>query len=953
MAATRCVAAADARAITNYASEEFLHHRGHLNGRKRAHSKGFDQKVWLARFKQLRRQNSTVPVTNLNPRCLPHVALTVPATDMPSEVIRAEGKFLFAGDRKFVAKGVSYGTFAPSTATGQFPALPQVAADFAEMRRHGVNTVRTYTVPSLELMDEAANAGLRVMVGIPWAQHIAFLDDAAAKRAIRSAVTSTMRTLGRHPAALMFSLGNEIPPPVVRWHGQARVEQFLRELYDEAKGIVPESLLTYVNFPPTEYLQLDFLDVAAFNVYLHHEANLRRYLARLQHVAGNLPLLLAEAGADSIREGLDGQAALTAMQVRAAFAEGACGAIAFAWTDEWWRGGDSVDDWHFGLVDRARRPKPALNAVARVFHDAPFPKAEQETWPKISVVVCAYNAADTLDDCLQSLGKLTYPDYEVILVNDGSRDRTEAIGLSYPHVRVITTTNHGLSAARNTGLSAASGEIVAYTDADVRVDPDWLTYLVQPFLTSDVVAAGGPNVVPPDDPWIAQCVARAPGGPTHVLFDDRIAEHVPGCNIAVRREALLAIGGFNPIYLRAGDDVDVCWRLQARGWKIGFAPAAHVWHHHRASVRAYWRQQVGYGEGEVWLQPHHPNKFVGSSIQWHGHVYSPLPFVRSLFGTRVDAGPWGTAAFPSVYNTDAPGWLFSPHTITWQAGAVGLMLTSLLLWLAGTNDYLAATAGVMGVAALATTFLRCFAHAFASDIRTLPALPGRSLTTSRLMTRGLIAWLHFIQPLARIHGRMRGILQSPEFEQAGEARTPPAPAHQVLVWLLARAQALRFWSETWLSREALLTRIVDSLRSTRVATALEIDDGWDCSRDVSLHLGQWGRLDVQMLVEEHERGKVLVRIARRLSVTPFLGAVMASLFALVLAFAAAPSARWLIAVPIAMVLVMMVRAVWHAAATMALADDVMARVLSDAGAFPLEQPAATMPEIGRATRHAS
>src|ERR1051325_11505821 len=79
--------------------------------------------------------------------------------------------------------------------------------------------------------------------------------------------------------------------------------------------------------------------------------------------------------------------------------------------------------------------------------------------------------------------------------------------------------------------------------------------------------------------------SRAPGGPTHVLLDDRIAEHVPGCNMAFRRDALLAIGGFNPIYLRAGDDVDVCWRLQALGWKIGFAAAALVWHHHRSSVK--------------------------------------------------------------------------------------------------------------------------------------------------------------------------------------------------------------------------------------------------------------------------------------------------------------------------------------------------------------------------------
>jgi hypothetical protein len=127
-----------------------------------------------------------------------------------------------------------------------------------------------------------------------------------------------------------MALGNEIPPGVVRWHGNVRVEGFLRDLYEEAKDVSPDGLFTYVNFPPTEFLDLSIFDVCAFNVYLHREPELRAYLARLQHIAGHKPLLLAEAGADSIRGAKPGSRHHGHAYIRTAFAEGACGAIAYA-----------------------------------------------------------------------------------------------------------------------------------------------------------------------------------------------------------------------------------------------------------------------------------------------------------------------------------------------------------------------------------------------------------------------------------------------------------------------------------------------------------------------------------------------------------------------------------------------------------------------------------------------
>jgi GT2 family glycosyltransferase/sugar lactone lactonase YvrE len=861
--------------------------------------------------------------------------------------ISADGKFLRIGDERLLVKGVTYGTFAPDAQGYQFPSLDQISDDFRRMADLGLNTVRLYTPPRLELMDEASKHGLRVMVGLPWSQHVAFLDDRSLRRGIRREILARVHELSGHPALLMMALGNEIPPGVVRWHGRLKVERFLRDLYKEAKDASPETLFTYVNFPPTEFLDLPFFDVCAFNIYLHREPELRAYLARLQHIAGHKPLLIAEAGTDSIREGEEGQAALTSMHIRAAFEEGACGAVAFAWTDEWWRGGRAVDDWAFGLVDRARRPKPAAAAVASVFAAAPYSPAAQQTWPLVSVVVCAYNAADTIEDCLTSLERLTYPHYEIIVVNDGSRDRTREIARSHSGVRVIDIPNGGLSAARNVGLKEALGEIVAYTDADTRVDRDWLTYLVQPFLTSDVVGSGGPNVVPADDPPMAQCIARAPGAPTHVLLDDRIAEHVPGCNMAFRKDALVEIGAFNPIYLRAGDDVDVCWRLQARGWRIGFASSALVWHHHRSSVGAYWRQQVGYGEGERWLMAHHPDKFLDGRMLWRGRIYSPLPFVRSLWDAQINAGVWGTAAFPSVYRTDVHPFAFLPHSVRWQV--ISVLLTIAGLAVAATRDHAWPAALLLGSGGigLAATIFKNVAYALRSDVDSLPG--------NNSWYRLVVAYLHFLQPFARLTGQIRGVLAPPEVALPVAARQTsrgPKPslreALRAVLLLSGGVAEDRFWSETWTSADRVLTQLTDWLRRSRAVRTIVVDDGWSLDRDVGVLVGRWAWLDTRALVEEHGGGRGLLRVSTHLRPTS-LGILSALTLAaaLLAAVVSGVALRWPQAGAIAALLAVVITGftAWQTAQTTAILHRAVDDVTRRMGMTAMESGPARVPLI--------
>src|SRR5262249_24952997 len=188
--------------------------------------------------------------------------------------------------------------------------------------------------------------------------------------------------------------------------------------------------------------------------------------------------------------------------------------------------------------------------------------------------------------------------------------------------------------------------------------PHWLTYLAASLLRTQHVGVGGPNISPPGDGVIADCVGNAPGGPVHVLLSDEIAEHIPGCNMAYRREQLMAIGGFDSRFRVAGDDVDICWRLQERGWTIGFAPAAVVWHHRRNSIRAYFKQQSGYAKAEALLADKWPSKYNSAGhLIWQGRLYGK-GIVQGIFKrSRIYHGVWGSAPFQSLHGPGTGHWL--------------------------------------------------------------------------------------------------------------------------------------------------------------------------------------------------------------------------------------------------------------------------------------------------------
>ncbi len=749
-----------------------------------------------------------------------------------------DGKFFRVGDRKFFPKGVAYGPFSPDSADPHFPSREQVARDFAQIRELGANLVRVYYVPPRWLLDLAAEHELRVLVDIPWSKHLCFLDSPRLRDEARAAVRNAVRSCDRHPAVFAFSVANEIPADIVRWSGARAVAAFIDELVAEAKYADPGCLCTFTNFPPTEFLRPHSLDFVSFNVYLHQRQTFENYLARLQMIADSKPLLLCEFGIDSTREGEDRKCEILSWQIESAFRSGLAGAIVFSFTDDWWHAGQRVEDWHLGLTTPDRKPKDSFYAVQTAFRQAPYFPLQR--YPRVSVVVASYEGGRTLRACLDSLERLNYPDYEVILLDDGSTDDTPAIALAHPRFRCVRhPRNLGLSVARNTGIAAASGEIIAFTDADCRPDEDWLRHLVGDLLNGNFAGVGGHNLLPPDAPCVSAAVMVSPGGPAHVMLTDREAEHIPGCNMAFYKWALDEVRGFDPTFRKAGDDVDLCWRMQQRGLRIGFSPAGFVWHNRRSTIRAYLRQQYGYGEAEALLVQKHPEYFsaLGGGI-WRGRIYSASKFGVITRQPIVYHGAFASALFQTLYTPQPVGLLSIFSSLEYH-----VLVTLPLLVLSTTFHWLLPVA----LTALALSLGFCVAAAAQAEI---------PRDRRRRWSRPAVALLYFLQPIVRGCARYRGQL-SPAPKSADPSQTLDSVS---LTHGSASLAEVDYWTTYGLDRIAYVTSVVEELN--RRGWPNKPDVGW-CDYDIRVFGNRWTHLEMTTALEDHPNHSQMLRCRLR------------------------------------------------------------------------------------------
>jgi glycosyltransferase involved in cell wall biosynthesis len=623
---------------------------------------------------------------------------------------------------------------------------------------------------------------------------------------------------------------------MVRWYGVRRVTEFVENMINIGRDADDDVLFSYASYPPTEYLLPTNMDFYTFNVYLHRRSDFDRYLARLQNLAEDRPLIMGEFGMDTLRHSEKEQAEILAWHIESVVRGGLAGTFLYTWTDEWWCNGQDITDWAFGLTTRERLPKEALSRVKSLFAgpESVTRKISLPHYPKVSVIVCSYNGAKTLERCLESLRRIEYPDYEVILVDDGSKDDTEEIASRNRWITYLRQENSGLSMARNVGARAATGEVLAYTDSDCMADPQWLYFMVGTLLSGAYAGVGGPNVSPPAENWIQACVAAAPGGPNHVLLTDQIAEHIPGCNMAFYKWAFERVGGFDPEYRKAGDDVDFCWRLQQDGQIIGFSPSAIVWHYRRFTLAAFRKQQNGYGEAESLLRFKHLVFFGPTgTAKWKGQIYGAPRFTWLINRPIIYHGIFGEGLFQSIYPTpqsDLAGYLSS---IEW------VVLTFLVFCLSIPLPFLRIVPYLM----FGGTFLVALSHMIHAKLE-----PKHDTILARL----LVAFLALTQPLVRGWSRY--------FTWLKFKRTPPAViASHEKDYTPSRGSIsnLNFWTENGQGREQLLPEIIEALETE--GWNYSTDTGWK-NWDIQVYGSFWWGIKLRSVTEYHGGPKCLTRI---------------------------------------------------------------------------------------------
>jgi GT2 family glycosyltransferase len=245
--------------------------------------------------------------------------------------------------------------------------------------------------------------------------------------------------------------------------------------------------------------------------------------------------------------------------------------------------------------------------------------------PMVSVVIAARDNEGTITQCLESIGRLRYPNYEVILVDDGSRDRTvdiaATIKITKP-VEIIGERRAGLGAAWNAAMRAARGDFVAFTRADCVVNSDWLAMATRVMLEGRLDACAGPIYLSVKAHGIATRAIAALSSLMEATQSsiDAARNHemlLSGRNMILRKSSLIEAGGFDSRFADSASSAELAARMVEVGMAIGWCPAGFVKCREAISVGAYYHRRIAHGRAEAMLERKHPGRFGSEAARTH------------------------------------------------------------------------------------------------------------------------------------------------------------------------------------------------------------------------------------------------------------------------------------------------------------------------------------------------
>ncbi len=231
----------------------------------------------------------------------------------------------------------------------------------------------------------------------------------------------------------------------------------------------------------------------------------------------------------------------------------------------------------------------------------------------ISIIVPAYNAAQTLPACLAALHRQTQPPDEIIVVDDGSQDQTAQVARAYG-AQLLEQPHQGPAVARNLGICQARGDIVLLTDADCEPEPTWVAEMLRPFGDPRVAGVKGSYRTRQQEhvARLAQCEFEE-----RYDLQERLEtiDFIDTYAAAFRVAALREIGGFDPAFPRGvtGEDAELSYRLAGAGCRLMFNRQAVVFHQHPSTWRAYLRRKIRFGYWRMIVYRLHPGKVVRDS----------------------------------------------------------------------------------------------------------------------------------------------------------------------------------------------------------------------------------------------------------------------------------------------------------------------------------------------------